>query len=85
MTVLVSSEKKKKKVRKYIYLSKYKIIHLFTSYSVSQSPADFPSVLETQVARSSPGVSVTAYLLGYELFQATCMPSTAETTMLCCL
>lgn len=56
-----------------------------TSYSVSQAHAAFPSELETQVARSSPDMSVTACLLGYELSQAKCMPSTGETTVLCCL
>lgn len=38
--------------------------------SVSQSPAAFPSVLETQVAWNSPEMSVLACLLVYELTQA---------------
>lgn len=75
-------------MRNYIYLSKYKIIPSSTSctsYSVSQSPTAFPPVLETEVAGSSPGMSVMACLLGHELSQANCMPSTGERTVLCCL
>lgn len=88
MTVLMSSEKwkKKKKGRNYIYLSKYdSFVHLMHLTLCLPPPTDFPSVPEIQVAWGSPGVSVTACLLGYELSHAKYMSCTGETTMLCCL